>query len=106
MEVGFSVGYVQGIIIANPPPASIISYQYLPLNERPNAEQFAKALFNLVNVERESLGEPALQMNLALSRAAKAYCVEMYSQNFFSHVNPQGKTVRDRMLKERIPLLS
>ncbi len=55
------------------------------------------AVLCLVDQERASHGEPALQPNAALTRAAQGHSREMAEQDYFSHVAPDGETPLERM---------
>ncbi len=55
------------------------------------------AVLCLVDQERESHGEPALQPNAALARAAQGHSRDMAEQDYFSHFTPNGETPLDRM---------
>ena len=55
------------------------------------------AVLCLVDQERESHGEPALQPNAALARAAEGHSRAMAEQDYFSHVAPNGETPLQRM---------
>jgi uncharacterized protein YkwD len=55
------------------------------------------AVLCLVDQERESHGEPALQPNAALARAAQGHSRDMAEQDYFSHYAPNGETPLERM---------
>jgi uncharacterized protein YkwD len=58
----------------------------------------ARALTNDVNAERMKRGLPALVIDETLKRFALAKAVEMASQGYFGHTNPDGVTFQDRLL--------
>ncbi len=55
------------------------------------------AVLCLVDQERASHGEPALQPSAALGRAAQDHSRDMAEQDYFSHVAPNGETPLERM---------
>jgi uncharacterized protein YkwD len=55
------------------------------------------AVLCLIDQEREAHGEPALQPNAKLTRAAQGHSEDMASEDYFSHVSPNGETPLDRM---------
>ncbi len=69
----------------DPAGASIVS--------RFEAEQVA---INLINQSRSNHGLPLVLMDGALQKMARDYAVEMAARNFFSHTNPDGRTLGDR----------
>ena len=50
----------------------------------------------LVNEARKEQGLPSLKPDQALTEAAQRHAEDMLKNNYFSHVSPGGKTVRDR----------
>lgn len=50
-----------------------------------------------VNRVRTANGLKPLKYNLLLEQSAHAYAQEMMERNFFSHTNPEGKTLKDRI---------
>lgn len=55
------------------------------------------AVLNLVNIERTKAGLRPLIVNATLQQSAQRYAEEMLTYGFFSHTDPQGRTLRDRM---------
>lgn len=49
-------------------------------------------LFNLTNVERKNAGLEPLKLNATLGRAAQAKASDMFSNNYWAHTSPSGKT--------------
>ncbi|MDD4319131.1 MAG: CAP domain-containing protein [Candidatus Peribacteraceae bacterium] len=72
---------------------------YLALSERPSIASVKQQVIDLVNAERQKLNIPPLHPDVVLNTSAQAYAEEMLKQNFFGHVNPSGKTLKDRMEK-------
>jgi uncharacterized protein YkwD len=50
-----------------------------------------------INAERAARGLPPLEVSLELCWAARAYSREMADAHFFAHVDPNGRTVTDRV---------
>ncbi len=64
----------------------------------PVVDEAAEAqMFNLVNHERTSRGLSALKADSSLLILARAYASQMFSQGYFSHFTPSGKSPFDRM---------
>jgi uncharacterized protein YkwD len=57
----------------------------------------ARSIACLVNVERTSRGIPALTHDADLAQAARGHASDMAQQQYFSHVNPAGERVSDRL---------
>jgi uncharacterized protein YkwD len=55
------------------------------------------AVLCLINQERESHGESALQPNSRLARAAQGHSSDMAEEDYFSHVAPNGETPLERI---------
>lgn len=51
----------------------------------------------LVNEERVKRGIPPLHRDAVLCRSAQKYSEELLTKGYFSHVSPNGETLRDRM---------
>ena len=63
----------------------------------PHADHFAQESIALVNEARARAGLPRLTENVTLSRVARAYGERMARENFYGHVDPQGRGVGDRI---------
>ena len=61
------------------------------------ADHFARESIALVNAARARAGLPRLNENPTLSRVALAYSQRMARENFYGHIDPQGKGVHDRI---------
>jgi uncharacterized protein YkwD len=55
-----------------------------------------KTALNLANRDRRQLGLSALTADPFLDKVAQFYAEDMLRRNYFSHYNPEGKTVVDR----------
>jgi uncharacterized protein YkwD len=55
-----------------------------------------KTALNLANRDRRKLGLSALTADPLLHKVAQLYAEDMLRRNYFSHYNPEGKTVVDR----------
>ncbi len=69
--------------------------------ERPPEPQNVTALrstvANLVNETRVRAGIKPLRYNILLEQSAQHYSDDMADRNYFSHVSPEGQTLRDRI---------
>lgn len=54
-------------------------------------------MFADVNRERTSRGLTALEWSPRLTGIAEAYAMDMWQRHYFSHYNPEGKTIGDRL---------
>lgn len=59
-------------------------------------DQDRQQVFELVNQARAQAGLPAYTYNDTLQNEAQAYAEKMNSEDFFSHVAPDGQTLVDR----------
>ncbi len=57
-----------------------------------------KKIIELTNIERQKLNLPFLKENSALDSAAKAKAVNMFSEDYWAHFAPSGKTPWDFIL--------
>lgn len=55
-----------------------------------NEAALARAVLDLVNVERARAGLPPLQVDGQAERAAKAHSEDMNGRGFFDHITPEG----------------
>ena len=60
-------------------------------------EQMELALHNRINAQRKKHGRKPLRDNPALRKMARNYSRRMSEENFFSHQDPAGKSVGDRI---------
>ena len=65
-------------------------------------ESLEMQCFNEVNRVRVGLGLTALAFNESLLRVARDYSRRMAEENFFSHNDPDGNTVRERVSEANI----
>ena len=65
--------------------------------EAGNLEQIREATLCLVDQERARNNELPLHFNAQLERAAEAHSEAMVSENYFSHIAPNGETPVDRV---------
>jgi uncharacterized protein YkwD len=59
----------------------------------------ARALFDLINLEREAHGVPVLRWDAAMAVVARAHSADMYRQGYFDHVSSDGRTPGMRLRK-------
>lgn len=69
--------------------------QALGLSYFPELE---KSIFRLTNEVRRKRGLAALKWERSLSLVARAHSVDMLQRGYFSHVDPEGRTPRERVL--------
>jgi uncharacterized protein YkwD len=62
-----------------------------------NLDLIRTATLCLINEEREAHGESALQPNAKLTRVAQGHSEDMASEDYFSHVAPDGETPLERI---------
>lgn len=67
-----------------------------------SATQIEDAILSQVNRVRSEHGLGALRMNPQLQQAARSHSEQMARQNFFSHVDPKGKDVVDRIQSQGV----
>lgn len=58
---------------------------------------------NLINAERVKFGLNPVTLDNDLNMLAQDHTDDMIERNFFSHVNPEGKTPNDRRIEAGIP---
>lgn len=63
----------------------------------PSEAQVEAASFDLINQDRRQHGLPELTMNLQIATVARAHSADMRDRNYFAHVDPEGKTLDDRL---------
>lgn len=68
-----------------------------PTTPKVNIEGVEFASFSLVNAEREGLGEATVSRNDKVAKVAREYSEKMRDEGFFSHVAPDGLTLRQRL---------
>jgi uncharacterized protein YkwD len=69
------------------------------LSERPTVTAVKDRVIALANAERIKRNLPLLHPDAFLNQSAQKYAEELLSKNFFSHVSPNGQTLKDRMEK-------
>ncbi len=62
-----------------------------------SATQLEEAILSQVNRVRAEYGLDALRSNSLLQEAARSHSEQMANQNFFSHIDPKGRDVVDRI---------
>ncbi|MBA4373468.1 MAG: CAP domain-containing protein [Thermodesulfovibrio sp.] len=61
-----------------------------------DATHLEKKIHTMINKERAKKGLPALVWDDSLQSIARTYSQDMVQRNFFSHVDPDGRTFYDR----------
>ncbi len=59
-----------------------------------------------INQRREANGLPGYRFDMQLTQAALAHAQDMYVRDFFSHVNPDGVTLNQRLNNAGISFLN
>lgn len=57
----------------------------------------SESLLHLINQWRQSQNKPILYSNSQLQRLALRYSKDMYERNFFSHIDPDQRSVQERL---------
>lgn len=69
-----------------------------PVNSAtPGALEFERAVFILINIERERQGLEPLLWDTRLMGTARAHSADMNERRFFSHINPDGQGLAGRL---------
>lgn len=50
-----------------------------------------------INTQRLQAGLPVYRADVRLAEAARGHALDMATRNYYSHVTPEGKTLRDRL---------
>ena len=64
-------------------------------------KELERRVFQLTNEARRKNGLPSLDSDNDLAVKARAKSADMLTNNYFSHTNPEGKTLKDRMQEEK-----
>lgn len=64
-------------------------------------KELERRIFQLTNEARRKNGLPALDSENDLAAKARGKSDDMLINNYFSHISPEGKTLKDRMLEEK-----
>ena len=64
-------------------------------------KELERRIFQLTNEGRRKNGLPSLDSDNDLAVKARAKSDDMLTNNYFSHTNPEGKTLKDRMQEEK-----
>ena len=64
-------------------------------------KELERRIFQLTNEARRKNGLPSLDSDNDLAVKARAKSDDMLTNNYFSHTNPEGKTLKDRMQEEK-----
>jgi uncharacterized protein YkwD len=67
--------------------------------DRTTLQLASHSVMCLVNTERATRGLPPLGASRLLSRAARRHSRDMVVRNYFSHVSPNGMSVRQRIVR-------
>lgn len=64
-----------------------------------------KSMLELVNIERNKIGEGSLVEDALLREVARNHCKDMFARGYFSHYTPEGKSPFDRMNQSGVKYL-
>jgi uncharacterized protein YkwD len=64
-------------------------------------KELERRIFQLTNEARHKNGLPALDWDNSLAAKAREKSDDMLKNNYFSHTNPEGKTLKDRFQEEK-----
>ncbi len=84
---------VPGKTVTQLPDNRVVEVSTRPVN----GEEVERVILELTNQERISRGLSPLQSDKRLSDVARNHSQDMLNRRFFSHTNPDGKSVRDRV---------
>lgn len=68
-----------------------------PSAAAPGLAGMEQEMFNAINAERQAQGLPPYAGDEQLTLTARAHAQDMVARGYFSHVTPEGLTVRDRL---------
>lgn len=80
----------QGLGAKRAPGLQSVGGSYLPDLER--------AIYQFTNEVRQRNGVPTLTWENSLREVARAHSADMLVRNYFSHVNPEGRSPHERIL--------
>ena len=64
-------------------------------------KELERRIFQLTNEARRKNGLPSLDSDNDLAVKARGKSDDMLTNNYFSHTNPEGKTLKDRFQEEK-----
>lgn len=70
-----------------------------------HSDELESAILDLVNTERKNAGVNALQRDDTLQTTARSHCDDMFVRNYFSHDDPDGYSVADRIAEAHRQLI-
>ena len=77
-------------------PATLES-PVLPVTPSADLASLELAMVNAINKERLKRGLPPYRVDEQLTMAARAHAQDMVAREYFGHITPEGKTLRDRL---------
>jgi len=69
-----------------------------PKTPPPDFPQLAEEMVALLNVERATHNLPNLEMDKGLTEVARGHAQDMVMRQYFGHVSPDGRTLRQRLI--------
>jgi uncharacterized protein YkwD len=90
---------------ATPPPGvgarpATLESPVLPVTPSPDLASLELAMVKAINEERQKRGLLPYRIDQQLTLVARAHAQDMVAREYFGHITPEGKTLRDR-LRER-----
>lgn len=70
-----------------------------------HSDELEAAILDLVNTERRNLNRNPLQLDNTLQTTARDHCDDMFVRNYFSHDDPDGFSVADRIAEAHRQLI-
>jgi len=69
----------------------------LPVTPSPDLASLELAMVNAINEERQKRALPPYRIDQQLTIVARAHALDMVAREYFGHITPEGKTLRDRL---------
>jgi uncharacterized protein YkwD len=88
--LAFFLALTQGLHARRPPSPQSVHVSYLSELER--------AIYHYTNEVRQRNGVATLTWENSLRDVARAHSADMLVKDYFSHVNPEGQSFKDRIL--------
>jgi uncharacterized protein YkwD len=81
-------------------PTATLESPVLPVTPSADLASLEREMVNAINEERQKRGLLPYRVDQRLTLVARAHAQDMVAREYFGHITPQGKTLRDR-LRER-----
>ena len=97
-------GATSSIPPATPPPGvgarpatATLESPVLPVTPSADLASLELAMVKAINEERQKRGLPPYRVDQQLTLVARAHAQDMVAREYFGHITPEGKTLRDRL---------